>query len=530
NSAWVDSVSPTTKNISIDYNITSKLNTEATVHTIILENVTYKNKRTNGETEFHHVVMGMFPDGNGSTTLFKKDSTYNFSFVYNMAASNIEEFNDLKLVVFIQNYATKEIYGNAQRDVSARVQTATPIINPAIGNFSDSVFVTISAATYGATIYYTVDGSVPTSASTLYSGGFYIKDEKTVKAIAVKSDYLDSEVSSVTYTKAVATPVINPSDSVFPDSVFVTISTPTSGADIYYTIDGSTPTSSSLLYSGGFYVSTTTTVKAIATKSGEKNSDIAIALYTKRQVATPEIEPYRIELFMDSLLITISTATPDAEIYYTVDGSAPTTSSLLYGGSGFYINSTKTIKAIGVKEGFDNSGIVVATYSKSKVNIPVINPSERNFIDSLLITISTTTPDAEIYYTVDGSAPTTSSFLYDSSGFYINSTKTIKAIGVKGGYENSDVVSATFTKSPSSANENLSNAISVKVYPNPVTDFITVESPANSTLLLYNSVGVLVYQGVGGNRKLPVASMPSGVYTLKVVSDKGVATQKIVKK
>jgi hypothetical protein len=201
----------------------------------------------------------------------------------------------------------------------------------------------------------------------------------------------------------------------------------------------------------------------------------------------------------------------------------------LYDGDGFYINSTTTIKAIGVKSGYDNSDVVSALFSK-KVGAPVINPSDRDFYDSVLITISTFTSDAKIYYTVNGSTPTAASILYDGDGFYINSTTTIKAIGVKSGYDNSDVVSASFKNLSQRANENLSNAISVKVYPNPATDYVTVESPANSTLLLYNSVGMLVYQGIDGNKKVSVASLPSGVYTLQVVSDKGVATQKIIKK
>jgi hypothetical protein len=432
NSAWMDSVSATEKNIHINYSITSKLNAEVTVHTIVLENVTYNNKRTNGETEFHHVVMKMLPDGRGKTVSLKKDSTYNFDYTHNMATTHVEEINDLKLVVFVQNEMTKEIYGNAQRDVSPTRRVATPTINPTIGNFSDSVFVTMTSLD-SADIYYTTDGTAPTSTSTLYTSGFYINTTTTVKAIAIKSGYANSEISVAAYTKTAADPVISPAYSIFVDSVFVTISTTTPGAEIYYTVNGSTPTSSSLLYSGGFYVSTTTTVKAIAIKTGENNSNIAFAQYIKVQVATPEISPYHTGLFVDSILITISTSTSDAEIYYTVDGSTPTTSSILYSSSGFYINSTTTIKAIGIKGNYKNSNIAVATYYKSKVSAPVINPSDRNFYDSVLITISTTTPGAEIYYTVDGSTPTTSSILYGGDGLYIKSTTTIKALGVKSG-------------------------------------------------------------------------------------------------
>ena len=81
---------------------------------------------------------------------------------------------------------------------------------------------------------------------------------------------------------AVATPTISPASGSFTDSETVTITCSTSGATIYYTTDGSTPSASNgTQYSGSFTVTTTTTVKAIAVKDGV-NSEVASATYTKR--------------------------------------------------------------------------------------------------------------------------------------------------------------------------------------------------------------------------------------------------------
>ena len=60
----------------------------------------------------------------------------------------------------------------------------------------------------------------------------------------------------------------------------MTISCGTSGATIYYTTDGSTPTTSSSVYSTAIPVSKTTTIKALATANGYNNSTIAEATYT----------------------------------------------------------------------------------------------------------------------------------------------------------------------------------------------------------------------------------------------------------
>jgi hypothetical protein len=59
-------------------------------------------------------------------------------------------------------------------------------------------------------------------------------------------------------------PTISPAGGCFEYSVLVTLSTITSGVQIYYTVDGSTPTNTSTLYSGAFSVTTTATLKVVA--------------------------------------------------------------------------------------------------------------------------------------------------------------------------------------------------------------------------------------------------------------------------
>ena len=76
---------------------------------------------------------------------------------------------------------------------------AAPVISGTTP-FAESTSATISCATAGASIYYTVDGSTPTSASTAYSGAIALSDTTTVKAVAVK-DGVSSSVTSRTFTK-----------------------------------------------------------------------------------------------------------------------------------------------------------------------------------------------------------------------------------------------------------------------------------------------------------------------------------------
>ena len=84
---------------------------------------------------------------------------------------------------------------------------ATPTFSPAAGTYGSTQSVTISTETEGATIYYTTDGTDPTSSSTPYISAISVSESMTIKAIAVKDGNSDSEVATATYTitSAVAT-------------------------------------------------------------------------------------------------------------------------------------------------------------------------------------------------------------------------------------------------------------------------------------------------------------------------------------
>lgn len=84
--------------------------------------------------------------------------------------------------------------------------TATPVITPVAGSYVNRVTVTIADATAGAAIYYTVDGSAPTTGSTLYGGPFALTATSTVSAIAAAAGALNSAVATSAYTVTVSPP------------------------------------------------------------------------------------------------------------------------------------------------------------------------------------------------------------------------------------------------------------------------------------------------------------------------------------
>ena len=146
----------------------------------------------------------------------------------------------------------------------------------------------ISDSTPGASIYYTTNGTTPTTSSTLYTGPITVSATETIKAIATASNHLQSPVASATYTVsyAAATPTFSPAPGTYSSAQTVSIATTSSGATIYYTIDGSTPTASSPKYTAPLTISATTTLQAIASGNNFSASAVASGVYTIQASST----------------------------------------------------------------------------------------------------------------------------------------------------------------------------------------------------------------------------------------------------
>ena len=99
----------------------------------------------------------------------------------------------------------------------------------------------------------------------------------TVPTIVNGSVFVGAQYALAIYgvTSFLATPTISPNGSVFTNSVMVSLTDATPGAAIYYTLDGTAPTTNSIPYAGPFAVTTTLNLQAIAVKSGAANSGIA---------------------------------------------------------------------------------------------------------------------------------------------------------------------------------------------------------------------------------------------------------------
>jgi hypothetical protein len=241
---------------------------------------------------------------------------------------------------------------------------AAPTFSPAAGSYATAQTVTIGDATSGATIYYTTNGTTPTTSSTVYTGPITVSVTETLEAIAVEAGYSNSPVATAAYTIAAGlpAPAFSPAAGTYTSPQSVTISDAQAGATIYYTTNGTTPTTSSTVYAGAIWQSSTQTLKAIAVESGYANSAVTTAAYTIAPVLpAPAFSPAA-GTYTSPQSVTISDATPGAAIYYTTNGTTPTTSSTLYTGP-ITVSVTETIEAFAVETGYTSSEAVAAAYT-----------------------------------------------------------------------------------------------------------------------------------------------------------------------
>lgn len=106
----------TGQNIEVEVDITPHADFTAglKLHIAVVENTTYNNVGSNGETEFHYVMMKMVPDANGTSVgPFTNGTPVTFLKTASLAGTNIEEMTDLSVVVFVQNHASWEVYQSA---------------------------------------------------------------------------------------------------------------------------------------------------------------------------------------------------------------------------------------------------------------------------------------------------------------------------------------------------------------------------------------------------------------------------------
>jgi LysM repeat protein len=260
-----------------------------------------------------------------------------------------------------------------------------PAFSPAAGTYATPQSITIGDSMAGTTIYYTTNGTAPTTASTKYTAAITVSATETLEAIAVKTGYNNSAVMTAAYTIApmLPAPTLSLAAGTYTAPQSVTIGEATAGATIYYTTNGTAPTTASTKYSGAITVSATETLEAIAVETGYSNSPVTTAAYTIVPVLPAPTFSLASGTYTATQSVTIADATAGTTIYYTTNGTAPTTASTKYTGA-ITVSATETLEAIAVETGYTNSSTAAAAYTISTTSTTYINYPGSGFTASSL--------------------------------------------------------------------------------------------------------------------------------------------------
>ncbi len=326
---------------------------------------------------------------------------------------------------------------------------ATPQFSPLPGTYYISQQpITITDTTPGAVIFYSTDGVVTW---TKYTGPVTVSSRETLQAIAAAPNYTESLIATAAYnnTPPVGIPLITPAGGTYTSPQSVTITDTTPGAIIHYTTDGTTPSLSSPVFNPASPISVTSTqtIKALAVAPSYVTSPEAAATYTIAALA-PVISPPT-DFYFPPISVTITDATPNAVIHYTTDGTTPTPTSPIYGGT-FTVTSPERVRAIATAPNLAPSALTNADFDvMSAAAEPIISLPSGTYTGTQMVMITDATPGAIIYYTTNGMTPSRSSAVYSSaSPIMVTSSQTIKALAVATGYATSPEAVARYAITP----------------------------------------------------------------------------------
>lgn len=101
--------------VKLDFDVVSHIpgNVRATVHAMVIEGTTHGNKVSNSEKDFHYVNMKFVTTASGRSSYFTQEKPANYTYTVDMKNTNVEEFSDLQVVIFVQDATDQYIYQSA---------------------------------------------------------------------------------------------------------------------------------------------------------------------------------------------------------------------------------------------------------------------------------------------------------------------------------------------------------------------------------------------------------------------------------
>lgn len=324
--------------------------------------------------------------------------------------------------------------------------------NPIVTTTSTASINVSCSNVEGAVIYYTLDGSDPTTESSQFAGSMqlYIETGDITPVTGQPSTYTvtfkakafangrGSQVFTYTFyiTRKLKQPTITitaPSGSGISGTATLSKVTDYS-QDIYYTTNNTEPTVSSTKYTSPFSVNSNTKIRAKAFKANWNDSEEATPVQQKFTVKKPSITEGG--TFSTTKSVELGGTTIGATIRYTTDGLTPTSESTAYSSAISVTKTNTTIKAKAFLNNDWNDSEVAESTFVLKVDKPTISvDSDDVYATSHTITITAPSQTGTtVYYTTDNSDPASSGTRQTYSAPFAIGTRgtfAVKAVAVK---------------------------------------------------------------------------------------------------
>lgn len=298
----------------------------------------YAKEPFSGETSisktFSESMNGLvlINDGNSIIKTTINDMTFSIP-IGGYFEEKLPTFNSLAIATTVP-YRAYGING-----IASHIDETSPVLTISGGGFFTGTKTIIMSAAETVDIFYTLDGSTPTTSSNKYTKPLSINETTTLKAFAKDATGNVSATQIITYTLESTPPADNtapvltivPVGGNYTNTQTITMSV-NETADIFYTLDGTEPTTSSSKYTGAITISSTKTLKAFAKDTAGNVSPVGSQTYTI--TTTAPIQP-----------------TGTAEYFMSTEASKTQSQNVGWRGNSFTMKTLGQLQAIGFKGG-----------------------------------------------------------------------------------------------------------------------------------------------------------------------------------
>ncbi len=461
-------------NMTANINVTPvfTFNKDLVLQIAVIEKETTGNVGTNGETEFHNVMMKFIenPSGNAISS-FEASTVQNVTVSTSLTGTNVEELSDTRLVVWIQDHATKEVY-QAQY-----IELTTEIVDAKL----------MAVNTVASSCDLPADAEV--KAVVKNTGGSDISN------FTVAYTVNGTEVGTTTYTETLAV-----------------------GEDAEVIFDQTADLSADGTYE----------IQATVTLEGDLSADNNTASVTVLNTAPENANGYTETFASTSGTWTIENANDDDRTWLLKSGY------LNQQGATFGHNDTTAMAYFysGTRAADDYlyTNCLEFEAGKSYKLSFWYRIGDAQYPEKLEVRIGTeNSKDAMTETIVDLGQITNISYTQSEASFTVSETG-VYYIGFHV-YSDADKFLLLVDDISVSENSGIEPQVTegFNIYPNPTTGLVKVEGVEGAQVVVYNMVGEVVYNEAKASERVTIdlSSYNAGNYIVKVIDNNKVSTQKI---